>query len=102
MNPWLVAAGVAAVASPKGRQLVRKGAVHGLAAVISIGEAAVATAHEATTEAGHAASGVAHGASRGASAVTGLVGGLVSDARQQAQGGRGAEEPPAEARASAS
>jgi hypothetical protein len=89
MNPWLIAGGVAVLASSRGRELARKGAVHGLAAVISVGEAAVKTAHEATTEAGHAASTVAGTAAHGASAVTTPISSIVNEAKTRAKGGNG-------------
>jgi hypothetical protein len=95
MNPWLIAGGVAVLASERGRELARKGAVHGLAAVISIGETAVKTAHDATTEAGHAASTVAGTAAHGASAVTTPLTSIVSEAKARAQGGNGQKAPTA-------
>jgi hypothetical protein len=70
MNPLLVASGTAAVFSGRVRGVLRKGAVYGLAGVLSAGDAVVSGVR-----------GVVHEAEHAASATTGAVGGVVRDAQ---------------------
>jgi hypothetical protein len=70
MNPLLVAGGTAAVFSGRVRGVLRKGAVYGLAGVLSTGDAVVSAVRGVVREAEHAAS-----------TTTGAVGGVVKEAR---------------------
>ena len=86
MNPWLAAGAGALLVSERGRQLVRRGLVLGLAQLISAGEAAAQTATEATTTAGNVAADAAHTAQHGGDSVVSALTGIVSDAKRQAHG----------------
>ena len=88
MNPWLAAGAGALLVSERGRQLVRRGLVYGLAQLIAAGE----TAAEATTTAGNVASGAAHTAQHGGDSVVSALSGIVAEAKQQAHGGDGTEQ----------
>ncbi len=92
MNPWVIGGAAAVLATKRGREVVRKGVVYGLAGALTAGDAVLAaargvthTAGEAATATGerisHAASDVKHGAER-------LAGGGVTNE----QGGHGEEE----------
>jgi hypothetical protein len=91
MNPWLAAGAGALLVSERGRQLVRRGLVYGLAQLIAAGETAAQTAGEATTTAGNVASGAAHTAQHGGDSVVSALTGIVAEAKQQAHGGDGVE-----------
>jgi hypothetical protein len=93
MNPWLAAGAGALLVSERGRQLVRRGVVYGLAQLISAGEAAVQTASETTSTAGNVASGAAHTAQHGGDSVVSALTGIVAEAKQQAHGAE-PEMPP--------
>jgi len=56
MNVWLAAGGTAALMSERGRQLLRRGAVYGLAGAITVGEAVASAAKSVAEEAEHVAS----------------------------------------------
>jgi len=100
MNPLVVVGATAVVLSKRGRSVIRKGVVYGLAGALTAGDAVVSATKGATHQAEHAggtvtsaARGVTHGAEKVASTASDLVGGLVAEAKSVA--GRG--EPEAEA-----
>jgi hypothetical protein len=72
--------------------------VHGLAAVISVGDAVVKAAKVATTEAGHAASSVVGTAAHGASTVAKPFGSIVDEAKAEAHVGGKKKTAPRPAR----
>lgn len=85
MNPWIVAGAAGVMMTKRGRAIVRKGVVYGLAGAVTAGEAllgaargAGSTAEGAATATGSrisaAAGNVKHGAEH-------LAGGLVAEAR---------------------
>jgi len=99
MNPWLIVGGGGAVlaVSKRARSLLRTGAVHGLSAVVSVGDAALSTARGATSRAGHAAASMGETAVHGASAVATPIGSIVSEAKAHAHEGTKVEESPKKA-----
>jgi hypothetical protein len=101
VNPLLAAGAGAFLVSDRGRQLVRRGLVFGLAQLISAGEAAAQTAGDATTTAGSVASGAAHTAQHGGDSVVSALTGIVAEAKQQAHGEGGAEPEQAPKQAAA-
>jgi len=99
MNPLLAAGAGAFLVSDRGRQLVRRGMVFGLAQLIAAGETAVKTAAEATTAAGGVATDAAGTAQHGAGSVVSAFTDIVDEAKQHAHEGNGAEsKKPAPAR----
>jgi len=91
MNPLLAAGAGAFLVSDRGRQLVRRGMVFGLAQLIAAGETAMKTAAEATTTAGSVATDAAGTAQHGAGSVVSVFTGIVDEAKQHAHEGNGAE-----------
>ena len=80
MNAWFAAGATAVLMSERGRNLVRRGVVYGVANVMNFGETVAS-----------AATDVAHGAERVASGAGDLAGDLVGEAQQTR---RGAGEKP--------
>jgi len=75
MNAWFAAGATAVLMSERGRNLLRRGLVHGVANVMSFGESVAVTATD-----------VAHGAERVASSAGDLAGDLVGEAQQTRRG----------------
>ncbi len=78
MNAWFAAGATAVVMSERGRSLLRRGLVYGLASAMNAGETFTS-----------AATGVAHGAESVASSAGDLAGDLVGEAKQTRRGEEG-------------
>jgi hypothetical protein len=75
MNAWFAAGATAVLMSERGRNLLRRGLVYGVANVMNFGESVAVTATD-----------VAHGAERVASSAGDLAGDLVGEAQQTRRG----------------
>jgi hypothetical protein len=92
MNPLLAAGAGAFLVSDRGRQLVRRGMIFGLAQLIAAGETAAKAAAEATATAGNVATDAAGTAQHGAGSVVSAFTGIVDEAKAHAHEGNGAEQ----------